>query len=497
MTKQQILEALTFGARIAEDETDALRSYFVETDQWRRIFAGDVDVVYGPKGSGKSAIYAILAGSRTELFDRSILLTTAENPRGAPAFRDLVADPPASEAEFTSLWKLYFLSLTAGIFKEYGIDSKKANLVVKTLSDAKLLPEENNLRKLIRAALDYVRALMKIESVEGGMEIDPATGMLKGFTSKITLREHASVGGESQLLSLETLFGVANEALRESGYYLWIILDRLDVAFAENVELEQNALRALFKVYIDMFAHERIKPKIFLRTDIWRRITKAGFREASHVTRHVTISWSAESLMNLVVRRALKNPALLEFYRISEADVLADYKKQIEIFYRLFPLKVDPGEKKPEAFDWILSRTRDGLGENAPRELIHLVSASRDGQLRKLETGGEVPDSEMLFSTFALKEALGEVSKVRFEQTLLAEYPLQSASLEKLRGEKTLQIAETLARLWNVSAEEALLKAYELRDIGFFEQRGTKESPEFWVPFLYRDALNMVQGTAE
>ena len=54
MNKRDVLAAITFGHRIAEDEVDTLISYFVETDQWRKVISGQVDVVYGPKGSGKA-----------------------------------------------------------------------------------------------------------------------------------------------------------------------------------------------------------------------------------------------------------------------------------------------------------------------------------------------------------------------------------------------------------------------------------------------------------
>jgi hypothetical protein len=53
--KHGVLKTLTFGKRIAEEELDALGSYFVETDHWRKLIAGEVDIVYGAKGSGKSA----------------------------------------------------------------------------------------------------------------------------------------------------------------------------------------------------------------------------------------------------------------------------------------------------------------------------------------------------------------------------------------------------------------------------------------------------------
>src|SRR5437868_6233296 len=139
-------------------------------------------------------------------FDRNILLVAAERPRGTPVFKDLVADPPTGEFEFTALWKLYILTLITQRMRDFGI----------------------------RGA-------------------------------------------------------AANEALIAAGYQLWVLLDRLDVAFAETHALERNALRALFRVYLDLGANEAIKLKIFLRSDIWKRITKEGFREASHITRFVTL----------------------------------------------------------------------------------------------------------------------------------------------------------------------------------------------------------------
>src|SRR5437879_6778613 len=107
MGKRAVLSSMTFGHRVAEEETDVLATYFVETDHWDRLYRGDIDVIYGPKGSGKSALYALLISKNSELFERNILLVAGENPRGAPAFRDLVTDPPASEREFVGLWKLY------------------------------------------------------------------------------------------------------------------------------------------------------------------------------------------------------------------------------------------------------------------------------------------------------------------------------------------------------------------------------------------------------
>lgn len=275
------------------------------------------------------------------------------------------------------------------------------------------------------------------------------------------------------------------------------MIDRLDVAFAESEELERNALRALFRVYLDLLGFGSIGLKIFLRDDIWRRITAEGFREASHITRSITISWDQTSLLNLVVQRALYNSNVREIYGIGEDSVAPNPTEQERLFYRIFPGQVEVGPNKSTTFVWMLSRTRDASGNNAPRELIHLLNEARSVQLKRLENGYPEPADEALFERVTLKEALPAVSEVRLVQTLYAEYPTLRQWLAKLEGGKTQQSLQSLSRLWEVDGEKVGEIADRLVKIGFFERRGTRQEPEFWVPFIYRDALNMVQGTAE
>lgn len=54
LSRLNLLKELDFGESVAEDEDDdRLASYFVETDTWNRLINGEVDIVYGAKGSGK------------------------------------------------------------------------------------------------------------------------------------------------------------------------------------------------------------------------------------------------------------------------------------------------------------------------------------------------------------------------------------------------------------------------------------------------------------
>lgn len=493
--KRELLQNVTFGQRVAEDEIDALESYFVETDQWRRILTGEIDVVYGPKGSGKSAIYFLLLAHENQLFDRGIVLTAAENPRGTPAFKDLVEDPPTSEGEFRALWKLYLLSLVGTQLREYGVATSAAQRLIKELQGAGLLHEEVSLSRTIKSVLDYVRRWLMPESIEGGIQFDPATGMPVGMVGKITLAEPSREQREAGFISADELFVLADEALHQQGLKLWLVIDRLDVAFAETRELEQNALRALFRVYVDNLGLGNVFLKIFLRDDLWRRITAAGFREASHITRDITITWGEQSLMNLVIRRVLQNESLREYYSVEEDTVLASVDAQRNLFYRMFPDQVEPGPAKPKTFNWMLGRTRDGTRRSAPRELIHLLEAVKAAQIRNLELGEEAPGGEALFSATALKSGLPEVSRARLEQTLYAEYPELKPNIELFEGKKTEQSLASLASLWRIDADRARDLAQKLVEVGFFEPRTQTET--YWVPFLYRDALSMIQGTAD
>lgn len=493
MDVQQVVQSITMGSRIAEDERDDLSSYFVETENWRKVYQGEADVIFAPKGGGKSAIYSMLMSREDDFFDRGVLLATAENPSGGTAFAEVETAPPTSEAEFVGLWKIYFLTITAQTLVQYDVKNDSAKQLLAKLADAKLLPPSAAPRRqLVRAAMDYVKSLFRPASVEATVTVDPASGM-PVFVPKITFAEPTTEERQGGALFVDELFDLAQQALDEARTSIWILLDRLDIAFADSPELEANALRALFRVYRDLEPRNKVHLKIFLRSDIWDAITRDGFREASHITRDLRIDWNENTLLRLAVQRLLRSGNLRAHYGVDQEEVLSDIDRQRNFFYRVFPPQIDQGSKKPATFDWCLSRTKDGTGQNAPRELIHLLSETRNTQLNRFETGQAAPEGSTVFDRQSFKEALPAVSKARLTQTLYAEHPTLRPYIEKLEGQKTRQNAVSLAAIWGVLDDEAKKIAEQLVVVGFFEPRLS----DFWVPFMYRPALEMVQGSAE
>lgn len=496
ITQKDLLTQAEFGSRIAEDEVDELHSYFVETEQWRRLLSGDVDIVFGAKGSGKSALYSLLVAQKEKLrLGRRTLFIAAENPRGTPAFRDLTTEPALSEEQFRGLWKLYFLSIATNYIRHHLDSTHKvipdATVVIDLLTANGLLSPNVTLLTRLKAAMEYLKRYLP--ALEGGI-IDPNTGIT--YTGKITLSEPSTEQRGLGYQSIDDLLSRLNSAFLSENITIWLALDRLDVAFAESDELEGNALRSLFRTYLDMLSLTHIKLKIFLRDDIWRKIVIGGFREASHVTRTLTLSWDQQSLLNLIIRRLASNIQLCEHYGLDKDAILASADLQTEFFYKVFPPQIDIGLNKPKTLEWMITRTADGSRRTAPRELIHLLLTTRDTQLRQYENGNVDPEFNRLFDKTAIRNALAPVSKARYEQTLCAEFPTLKTYVEKLEREKTQQSRDTLSKLWRISQEKASEVAERLVEVGFFERRGSKESPKYWVPFLYRDALDMVQGSA-
>ena len=490
VTKIEALQYSDFGSRVAEDDKK-LASYFVETAVWKKLLSGEIDIVRGVKGSGKSALYKQLLNQKDNFSKKNILLISAENLSGEPIFKSVLNDTTLNESEFQNLWMIYIVTLIGNEIKISKNKSKEVREFINRLEAEKLLVEKGILRILTNVR-DYVLGLSsKIQSIEGGMTVDPSTNT-PSFNGKLSLNEPSSELRKQGIISLNELIEMANDALNSINKTVWITFDRLDVAFQDDSKIEALALKTLFRVYNNIKSHENIKLKIFIREDIWKRITDSGFREASHITRQITISWSDQDFLHLLVSRILDNEILCDYCNIKKDEALKDIDKQNHVFYSIFPKKVESG-KNPETFKWMIIRVRDGLGITAPRELIHLMTESKDNQIKLLETGTREDSYETLISRSALKDALKQVSNTRLDQTIYAEYPHLKVYIEKLRDQKTEHDLNTLSKVFGTNSQTTAKVVKELIDIGFFEEKKGSLKP-YWTPFLYRSGLSMIQG---
>jgi ABC-type transporter Mla maintaining outer membrane lipid asymmetry ATPase subunit MlaF len=79
MPTESGFQGLNFGAPAAERDIDkGLRDYFVESETFRRVLAGEKFVILGNRGSGKSAIFKMIA-ERERTKGTHVIELTPEN----------------------------------------------------------------------------------------------------------------------------------------------------------------------------------------------------------------------------------------------------------------------------------------------------------------------------------------------------------------------------------------------------------------------------------
>ena len=492
----ELLEELSFGERVAEDDTN-LKDYFIETMLWNKILNDEIDIVKGVKGSGKSAIYRKLLDIKSELHNNNIDIIAAEELRGQTVFKRALGSDNISEEAFKQIWKLYIITLIGSELQTQKYSNKYAKELIKHLAEEGLL-KENTLLGIVNSVKNYVSSMhgKKVESVEATVSCNES-GTIPIYGGKITFKDNFIEKKELGYISVDELLDLSNKALDQIGVSFWIVFDRLDVAFESNPGLETIALRSLFKVYNDLKSYERFKLKIFIRDDIWKQITKNGFREASHIIREESIEWNDEDLFYLIISRLVDNKLLCDQIGEAKDSILKNKDLQDKLFYTVFPDTINSG-KTSTTFNWLLSRIEDGLCIRAPRELIHLLNTSKDKQINKLKLGEKECKDNAYISKSAVKEGLVTVSKTRLEQTILAEYPDVKPYIDKLKSGKTSYSLKDLSIIFAISQKETKPIVDRLCEIGFFRIKKTKietkEVVTYWLPFLYRDAMEAVQG---
>jgi len=481
MYQTNIITKIDVGSRVAEQETEGLKTYFQETQLWHSILNEKTDIIFGCKGSGKSALYTNLPNKEYDLLEKNVHLLLAENPRGTIAFKDLSTTPPSTEFEFKSIWKLYFIVLISQKLSEEHYSDENFNHVVEKLQDSDLLPRRLSFTSIVKMVRDYIRRINP--TFEPNVGLDQYSGMVNKVGVKISLLEPSTKESDKGIVSLDHLLELLNRSLKQKKEKVWLSIDRLDAIFQDNFDLEATALRTLFQVYLDLQQYENLRLIIFLRDDIWNRIIEGGFREASHLIKTDTIRWDKNSLFNLLMSRIINNSEIVAFFGLnSKSPNLRE-----DLFKRIFPSK--NRENTDFNFEWIITRIKDAFDNATPRELIQLVEVAIKTEIRSIsETRSQ---TSSLLTIEALLEGVRETSKTKVE-TLISEYPTLKTYILRLKGKKPRLKFEELKDIWDVGKKDAVIITNNLVKIGFFKNESDNDEYNIlFIPTIFRPYLRI------
>ena len=295
------LAQLNLGSSSAENELQELGHYYLETDEYRRAFRGEVRIVTGRKGTGKTALFAQLR-NRVREHKRRIVLDLKPEGFQLLKFKERVLDyleEGTREHTITAFWEYLLLLETC-----HKILQKDATL---HLRDGRLYTPY---RKLAQAYFED-------EYVSEG---DFAERMLK-LTQRIaddfdvahadkSARKRLSTGEITELLYKHDVAGLRQQvvdylAAKEG---LWILFDNLDKGWppygvtAEDVITLRSLIDAMGKIERQL-AKEHIDCHaiVFIRNDVYELLI-ANTPDRGKVPQ-VTLDWTDPELLKELLRR--------------------------------------------------------------------------------------------------------------------------------------------------------------------------------------------------
>lgn len=478
---------LELGSSVAEFDK-SLEKYFVENEAFHALVNDDADVIAGDKGTGKTAVYRVLQkrfGSIPKL--KGIEVLAGFNPAGNPIFQKLVQQQALTEGQYVSVWKAYVLSLVGNWIVEIAGENQSDNFrsLSKLLTDTGLRSRDDQPETIFSKLINSIQRVLSPKMAE--VELTLSETGIPIVTPRLEFGQEETNDSQKEVPHEQAL-RLLNNCLNEIDYSVWLALDRLDEAFQGFPAVEIPALRALLRTYLDLLEFDRLRLKLFVRRDLFRKIIGGGFVNLTHINaRKKEIVWDEADLLNLLARRIRDNK---DFLVAIGADGLTDE----HLFYRLFPDKVDKADRKPTSWNWIMSRIRDGNDVKPPRNLIDLANLSREEQIRAdTRSPMTMTNGLTLIQPESLRGAHERLSAQRVEDTLLAESAADIAGLiERFRKSKSEHNLETLAETLGMKGDELQEAIRQLVEVGFLEELASS-----WkVPMLYRDGLGIRQGKA-
>jgi hypothetical protein len=438
----------TFGNVAAED--DAVLNYFLTTDAVPRVQTGDVLLVLGRKGSGKTALVRHFTEGDAGKSARSVTLRSY--PWGTHQKR---ADESAADVEaYVASWRyLIVVQLASLLMRNQAIDHSlpQARSIVAFFS-ANYGGLEPDLGDVLRPE--------KLKLSKASFEPTVLGNKIGG----VTLER----GGVNSGRELSALTDALLEAITKLGgacniKRLFLHFDELDQGLTTLDEPRKNMLIGLVLAARSILRDTSgfttaCTPVVYLRTDLWEDLK---FSDKNKITQSQTLNleWNRSSLLRVVNERLAVNLSPdASWEKVAGQDLMRGSQSK---------------------WDHILARTF-----LRPRDVIHflnvaLLNAKQRSEEPLMFDNKDVAEAREAYSTYLKKELDDEIIPhwEQWEDALRACSAIATVTFQK---EQFTDKYEKLISAENtILSEEALRLMYRFSVIGY--QRPTSGGGSEWI----------------
>lgn len=391
MDIKERLRNLNFGAPAAErDINQGLKEYFYESESFRRLRDSQKNIVLGNRGTGKSAIFKMLAENFKQK-DFQIIELAPEDYSYEILNDVLLKEKDGSWAKhgaYAAAWKYLIYVLTMKKIAE------RNNSFLKKSCPKIFAFIRDNHPDGVYTKLDWLISYLKrIEGVKIGQ-----------YEAGLKTRELQSL---YKLEEIHSLFGELTQAC--SRYPVAIFVDELDRGW-DSSEDAKAFVAGLFQASISINQlTPNLKVYISLRKELYDNIP-ALYEDSQKVwDLFEVIEWEEEDLLKMITKRI--SHSFPELARVSEND------KWSFIFAETLDYR------QTKSFNYIIDRTL-----YRPREVIQFCTEAKDRAFNTMNfpiNYSTVSEAEFQYSESRTKDIAAEY---RFQ------YPGLLAVFESFRG---------------------------------------------------------------
>jgi len=305
---------------------------------------------------------------------------------------------------------------------------------------------------------------------------------------------------DRDLERLNSVLDKLDRKLVETNDWLFVTYDELDRLVASYTALA-SPIRELLAMWLDRWRRwDRIRPKIFLRTDLFRE-DFLSFPDASKLQVHlVRLEWRHSWLYQLLVKRLANSSDEMRAYLQNIPELIfeneiglgwtatSNEKLFEELIETMIGKYMGANAKKGITYRWIPNHLQDASGRIAPRSFLKLFALAAQS---RIENSSNDEQNIILLQPSDLQGALMNTSDYRIRE-LQEEYPwLESlkTSLIDLTApiQKEIFLDRIKSTIWNpkkqppVTKPEGILQY--LLQLGVVESRsdGRINMPEIYL----------------
>lgn len=388
------LSGLDFGAPAAERDIErGLEDYFIESEAYRRVSSGEKTIVLGNRGSGKSAIFQVLA-KRARASGNHVIELAPEDYSYELLSQSMASEGSGSWAKlgaYAVAWKYLIYVLVMKKVSRKGMRLGKggaAGKIYRYVRDNHSSAEMSKLSSLI----SYLKRLegIKLGAYEAGIKTRELEKLYK-------------------LEEIQHLLPSLKEVLDKEKVH--VLVDELDRGW-DSSEDAQSFVAGLFQACVSINSlHPNLRVYVSLRQELYDNIPALYEDAQKYRDLLETIDWTEEALLGLITKRMR--------HSLETLNTIADDE---ECWGTVFSSIL--GYRRNKSFNYMVDRTL-----YRPREIIQFctqtVEAAQSGNVTPPIDYPTISEAENAYSGERAKDISAEY---RFQ------YPNLLGVFEAFRG---------------------------------------------------------------